>query len=488
MKIREKNVILTKNYIINLTILLLAFGGMLRRSFNADTISHMLSPDYDVSFRLMHGRYLTGLVNYLLGQLGLRTTDHTGVTVLLGLILMALSVSVIQEMFRKFLNLEGIFENFAYLTVTGLIYVNVLASELMMFSEFTIFFGASFCLATVGAWYFIKQRYFLFLIYLSASCMFYQTGIIFCAILVSLYLFLDSKGLFTKAIILRQAGVLISVMAVGLANILSVRVLVRFVDDFYVIKTFNDSHVDNINTVVRHIINLHKNSLNLLPSLWLPLLFSLIMILVVAFIMIKKKDYQALIYFLLLQIGFLFLIYSISLLGGYPSPPPRMIFIFYLTQVTMAIIAFIYSNELTKKLLSYIFIAYLFIHIFFAQIIVTQHFVSNTLDKLYANMVYAKIVEYEEQTGITVTKLSVARDADSKLTYDEVSYTSYNINERVIGILNWLVVEMVSGRSFERLVMEKDFFDEYFGDKDWLYIDLSEQLIIMDDTAYWVIF
>lgn len=489
MRISALNPKLIRDYVINLLILLLAFGGMLRRSFNADTVQHMMSPDFDVSFRMMHGRYLTGLCDFLLGQAGLRTTDHTGITVLVGLLLMALSVSFIQLMYRELLNLENFFEELVFLAATNLVFTNVLASELTMFSEFTAYFAASFALAAIGAWFFSRRRYVLFIICITASCLFYQTGIILCAILISFHIFLENKGRITKTVIFRQTGGLIGVIGIGLANIISVRILVRLVDDYYVIKTFNDNNLrENIAEVIRHSFDMFKGSLGLLPSYYLPLLFSLTMLIIFTWMMIRTKKYQTLFYSLLLQLCLFVLIYSISIMGGYTSPPPRMIFLFYLVQVTTGITAFHYSKGLTKKLVGYLFMAYLFLHIFFAQIIVTQHFVSNTLDKLYANMVYAKIVEYEEETGITVTKLAVGRDADSKHYYDEVSYTSHSVNERVIGIINWIVVEMVSGRSFERLLMDEAFLREHFGDKDWIYIDLSEQLIIEGDTAYWVIF
>jgi hypothetical protein len=359
----------------------------------------------------------------------------------------------------------------------------------MMFSEFTAYFGASFALAAAGAWFFNRRRYILFLVLVTASCLFYQTGIIFCAILISFYIFLESEAKITKAVIFRQAGGLAGILGIGLANIFSMRVLELLIDDYYVIKGFNDNNLrENITEVIRHAADLFKSNLWLLPAYYLPLLFSLAMGSVFSLMMIRSKKYHALFYALLLQICLLVLMYGISILGGYPSPPPRMIFIFYLVQATTGITAFHYAEGLARKLVGYGFIAYLFLHIFFAQIIVSQHFVSNTLDKLYANMVYAKIVEYEEETGNTVTKLAVGRDADSKHYYDEVSYTSHSVNERVIGIINWIVVEMVSGRSFERLLMDEAFLREHFGDKDWIYIDLSEQLIIEGDTAYWVIF
>ena len=113
---------------------------------------------------------------------------------------------------------------------------------------------------------------------------------------------------------------------------------------------------------------------------------------------------------------------------------------------------------------------------------------SNTLDKNYAMMVYEKIMEYEEETGKRVEKLAVEKDVNCRLTYDNVYYKTDQINERALGTVTNTLVNIVTGREFEKVPMDENVFKTYFAGKDWEYFDASEQLVIIEDTAYWVIF
>lgn len=141
-----------------------------------------------------------------------------------------------------------------------------------------------------------------------------------------------------------------------------------------------------------------------------------------------------------------------------------------------------------QELLSLGGVCYLVIHMLFADFTVANHFVSNTLDEVYGHMVYERILEYEEKTGNTVTKFAVMNDIDAPFYYNEVSYTADQINERALGQVAMTMVSTVSGRKFDKIEMPEEIADAYFEGRNWDYIDLDEQLVIMDDTAYWCVF
>ena len=113
---------------------------------------------------------------------------------------------------------------------------------------------------------------------------------------------------------------------------------------------------------------------------------------------------------------------------------------------------------------------------------------SNTLDEVYVNMAYQKILEYEKETGITVTGLAVADDAYAPDYYEEVNYKTGQINERCLGTVTNSLVWVLTGRQFDRTPMDDEVYKEYFEGKDWDYLNLDEQLIIIGDTAYWCVF
>ena len=103
-------------------------------------------------------------------------------------------------------------------------------------------------------------------------------------------------------------------------------------------------------------------------------------------------------------------------------------------------------------------------------------------------MAYEKIEKYERDTGNEVVNLCVINDIDAPPYYDEVNYTSDQINERSIGILSVSIMEVVTGRRFNKVEMDEDVYKNYFEDKNWDYFDPEEQIVIVGDTAYWCVF
>ena len=131
---------------------------------------------------------------------------------------------------------------------------------------------------------------------------------------------------------------------------------------------------------------------------------------------------------------------------------------------------------------------YLLIHLMFAEFIVSNRFVSNTLDEVYANMVYQEIMEYEEETGILVTKMAVIDDAYAPDSYEEVNYAADQINERTLGTVTNSLITVVTGRKFEIVEMNEKIYKEYFENKNWDYFDLEEQIVFENDTGDWCVF
>lgn len=488
-----KNIYLKKNniksYCINMVLLLLTWGGMLRRSFNADTLYHMVSADHDVLSRLECGRYLCGLVDFLLGKLDLSTTTHTGITVFAGLLLMAAAICVIQEMFRPFVKIGNPIEQAAYYAVTGLVFVNVLAAELMMFSEFTAYFGMAYLFAAAGAALFVQKKYGKALICIAVSCMFYQVGVVFCAILIFVYLFLDSKEHFNKKVLWNELLGIVMTFGMGLVNMMSTKILVYL---GILGELGKQTGLRDIVWKCRRVLqisgSLLKNSMGLMPGIGIPFLFLGLVIGSVLIVYIRKRNWKSLLYYILLMTVMWGMIFAISFLDEDFYISPRMIFTFYLIQAAAAIIALSRLEGIRKVIVCYACILYLIIQMLCVHNIITNHFVSNTLDKLYAAMVYDRILEYEAETGIRVTGLAVDKDMNAPDSYEQVYYKAYQINERALGTVSYSLMEVVTGRKFERIEMDPDIYDAYFEGKDWNHFDASKQLIIQGDVAYWIIF
>jgi len=163
---------LVNRYLINGVILVIAWGGMFRRSFNCDTLAHMVNTKGDMAIMMSHGRYLVALQDWLLYQVGLSTTTHTGITAMAEVALLALAVCILQRCFEdKIINPYGIYEQLAWISISSLVFSNVLFAESFMFGECALMFGMAYLLATVGIWAFTRKKYlwaFLFF-FLSAA-------------------------------------------------------------------------------------------------------------------------------------------------------------------------------------------------------------------------------------------------------------------------------------------------------------------------------
>lgn len=478
-------------FLINFLMLLIFWGGMLRRSFNADTVFHMVVEDADISTNIEVGRYIISLGDYILLKAGVRVTDYQSITMLAAFILFALTMMILQNIFEEWMPCEPL-HKIGYCVGLNLVFLNVLFSELLMFGECCLYFGFGYLMAAIAVEYFIRRKYAFSAFILAIAACTYQYTMIFAAVLMAFYLCLMyEEKLSWKAVLHEMAGILLC-MAVGVINLLSIKVL----EKMGVISEFGKrSGLGNMSLklekAIVSFIDLNMDSADILPNLWIPLLFTLGILILIVYNCIKEHKLIKLPYIIIVWLGGNILLYVIPLMQEEFAMPPRMSFCFYLVQGLFAVIAYVICNVQTRKILSIGCVCYLVIQLLFSNFVVTNHFVSNTLDKVYVNMFYQEILKYEEETGNEVTKIAYRRDAYAPHNYEEVSYTSYEINERALGQVTNSLVWVVTGRKFENFDMTDEEYNKYFKDywdKDWDYFDLSQQLVIDGNTAYWCIF
>ena len=89
-----------------------------------------------------------------------------------------------------------------------------------------------------------------------------------------------------------------------------------------------------------------------------------------------------------------------------------MAFCFYLIQGLFVVTVYALSRVEVRRLLTVGCVGYLLIQLLFSDFVITNHFVSNTLDEVYANMMYQEVLKYEEETGNEVTKIAVYKECN----------------------------------------------------------------------------
>ncbi len=473
---------------INFSLLLVFWGGMLRKNFNSDTIYHMLSGDADIFSRIEAGRYMVAFFDYILLKLGGRVTDNLSISMLVAFFMFLGAMIVIQKTFSRW-EPEELAGKIGYNFVLVLVFFNVLFAEVLMFGEYSIYFGLGYLLAAAGVKRYADRKYASMLLLFAMAVCTYQFTMIYAAILVTVYGCLEHDEKLSMEAVKRELIGIVAAMGMGAANYISIKIL----EKAGIVRAFGKhAGTGNIGkkalAMTESFIELHKNSLGILPNLWIPFLFTLGVTVLLIYSCVKRQVVKKLLFIVIAFVGSLLLLYVIPVLQETFSFPPRMAFCFYLVQGLLAVTAYVVCLDKVRWLLSLGCIGYMLVQLLFCDFVVTNRFISNTLDEVYVNMMYQEVLKYEKETGTEVTQICVVKDAYAPAHYEEVSYGAHQINERVLGTITISFIGHVTGRHFKKVKCDEEIYDQYFKDKDWNYLDLSEQLIFQGDTVYWCIF
>lgn len=474
-------------YFIGLGFLVMFWGGLLHKCFNSDTLIHMVEEDGDVTCRIQGGRYVIALIDSILLKVGIRTTDNISISMAMSFGLFALISFGVYLLFQQYLP-KTLLGKTVGIMGANLVFLNVLFAEPLMFSEIAIYFALAYFLAMLSCWMYAKRRYILMIVCIILSVCTYQNAVIFGAILTLFFIYFDEdKELTFKAFLRSFACSCVYVLAGGI-NILSMRILEKwgYITPLGKSEIATNNWMDRIILYLKNIAGLYKDAGGLLPNLWIPALFMFAVLGALLFCLIKDREWNQLVYIVILFFVSHLLLGIIPLAQSSVTMPPRMTFLFFLIQGCFFIIT---CTELEAK--EWIALAgsvYLLMQCLFAQFIISDHILSNQLDKLYVNLAMEKIERYENDTGTKVEKLSVCHDAYAPRYYEEINYQVHQINERSLGEVTHTLIQVVANRKFEKTEIDDDLKEELFGEKNWDYFALDEQLIIQGDTAYWCIF
>lgn len=376
-----------------------------------------------------------------------------------------------------------------FLCGLNLVFLNVLFAEPLMFSECSVYFAVAYLSAAAGVKCFTKRKYVRMLMLYGIAVCAYQNSVVFAAILTAFYICLDEKMTLSRKAIVREITGVAVCMGMGVLNLFSIYVLRHFnIVTSYGMDVVTGGMGTKFKEAIQSYVSLNKDCAGIMSGLWLPLLFILTVWILIIYSGIKTHKWSEISFLFIVWIGSNCLLYVIPMLEKTFFFPPRLSFCFFLIQGLMLVSAYGICEDLLHTVLSIGGVIFLTVHLLFADFTITSHFVSNMLDKVYVNMMYEEVVKYEKETNVPVTKLAVVHDAYTPFSYIGISYVSDQINERALGTVPYTLIEVMTGKKFERVEMPQDVYEQYFEDKDWNSFDPEEQLVIEGDTAYWCIF
>lgn len=475
-------------YSVNLLLVLIFWGGYLRKSFNSDTVFHMVVADADVRTRIEEGRYVVALGDYLLQKLGFRTTSNLSITMLITFLILAMAMWQLQDVFKQYMP-DALWEKVGFYSGLNLVFMNVLFSEIFMFGESSLYFAIGYWVAALGVKYYTQKKYLLMLLMYGIAASAYQNAVVFAAIVLAFYIFMDEELVLSRRAVIRELIGVAVCMGIGALNFFSIKLLERLSESISFTKYPGIGDLtDKLSDMFEHYMELNRSGGGIFPDLWFPLVFTVALWGLMLYSCIKEHKMSRLLFLLFVWAGSNVLIYVIPMLQEEFYFPPRLSFCFFLIQGLLLVVSYRINLDFLKRIATLSGVFYLIIHLLFADFIVTNHFASNILDKIYVKMMYEEIVRYENETGITVTKLAVIKDIDAPDSYEEIAYATGQINERVLGTATFSLIQIVTNRSFEYIEVPQSVYDQYFKDKNWDYFDLNQQLVIRKDEAYWCIF
>lgn len=482
-------------YLVDLMILLMSWGGFYRSTLaNADTLFGELCPPATLEARLENFRWMGYVGDGISYALGFYPFEHQKVSIGLFLIVLAVGLLLTQMTFTQVMKqrLVSKWDWVVYVAVTSLCYVNVLIAEMFYFTESLLIFKMSILFATLGCLLFSRKHYVTGTLALIIAPMFYQVSCLQAALLLCTLAILEEDGEFSARLVRKELLYIGAPAFGGLLNYLTgsyvLSVVCRIINSEYsAAKSLGGTGLINDRTI-HELQDLYTSSLGLMIPVYLPLLFSLVVTAVV--ICSIRRRPRVLLSYVIYKVVMFAMTVGIQINGS--EFTPRIIWIFFVMQAMNAMLALYYVDCSRLRLsIQYISIGYLLAQVFFIQIIIANRCVSETLDRLYSNLLIDRIEAYEEESGEEVTTLAFCTDERARNVYDQVYFSKDAINKRVLGENSYSLVETIArerGRSFHGTEMDPTIYEEYFAGYDWKSLDLDEQVVIQGDTAYICVF
>ena len=114
----------------------------------------------------------------------------------------------------------------------------------------------------------------------------------------------------------------------------------------------------------------------------------------------------------------------------------------------------------------------------------------NAIDIMEAKQIGERILEYENETGNTITKVAARGDLNPTYYQPNSRYKNWELGARIMSTYysNYRLIGYTLNRNLERKDMSDEIYEKYFAGKDWNCLNVEEQTILINDTLYLVIY
>lgn len=489
-------------FIVNIILLLLAYGGFFKEGFSADALSQQLWPTTNIEAWMMNGRFLAALIGWFLHQMGINTAFHYRVFYLLFIAMVASSMTLVQEAALSAIKRqESPWETRAIRSIISLVYINGLFTENYMFPECFLIFGFAYLFCAVSCYLlFSKKRTIAAVLCFIAAALFYQPILITYAIIIIALRLIQTARTGGRILLWIRDAVCAAFISVALI-LLTLR-LGSYAERLRGgVLSKGVGALDTgfiLSELWRNFLLFAKSGMGLLPPVFLPGLCLLLPAVVCGTGVIatpagnaehRKTAYP---WYLLFLASALLLSFSIVAGNGMRMLSGRLLGGLYATVAAGFLIAFCLTEKpVHRMVLGGLATGFLLIQTVFCNTIMMNHYISNEKDLTYARMIYDQILQYEANGGDTITKVAYTHDEVCYDAYDDVYYKFGEINARSIHRTGWMLLRKATrneDREFSLVDMNEEVARIHFSGRDWDTFRPQEQLVFQGDTLYWCVY
>ncbi len=499
MKIKrylEKNKTNILEFVIILAITLIIFIPFLIGHYATDTynIANIGYKNYAINWSLNDGRIFMEIIGLIADKINISIETYVFVTLFSALIISCISVCVLKKVIEKYKKPKNILQNIilviiSYVTIFNFMYLEDMyfVESVVMATSVLLYEIAADILITKNKNYIIKS---LILTILGILCYQGTIGILFAFVI--LFTILKNKNDIKQIIIdLIKSGV-IALVAV-LLNIGTVKIVGNLTGMKQTRLGDLSNIFRNIRTIFLTLPNILQETCNLFPRNALLLFLGLLTMSVILYVMINKKYKEHIVikYFSIALITILgsCVTYILTLTSFYTGRLRNglgavvgILFLFIFSETDV----FENINKNNKKFILGMLtittlISYMIIVVINSESIMLQHKRVNKLEKIEVNKIEQYIEEYENITGIKVTKIAKIVDTGNlDKSYFEGTKNKTSFTHNAIRT-SWAadgVINFYTNRDLETVKIDAKAKENYLKNKD------NNDYMCIDDILY----
>lgn len=485
--------------VLTFGILLLIGYGCMMASDHYSVDSFNLIFDMGPYWHMQNGRYINCGVILLAQLTGMNQVVLQRIFIAIWIITLMQMMMMITVSVAKCLPNLNQKKYFLLMFIVSLSFLNVFAMELMLFPEMAMVFipgnlalglAIYVVLGDLIAW----KKWLFCIFYLLIALGSYQSyiGIFESFVLIGLFFkWKDNiKKRYMESIVALFLGGCMTMFNVVFSKIL---INASLIGDPGRGATFDINQIiSNVKGVLKYQIAFWKDADGIMIQGIMPAL-GLVMALILVKTVRRMETIEKRVYLVVIVFGCYVLAFAPHIVESYQILSPRSNIAVW-SVIALVFIAGLNNTGCLLKSYDSIIVVMVGILIgancFVMQDMAANEQAMNAIDIMEAEQICNRIEKYENETGMTVSKVAAVGDINSNCYQETSRYKNCELGARIMTTYysNYRLIGHILNRNMVRCDMPDDVYQEYFIGKDWNCLNVDEQVVLIGDTLYLAVY